>query len=42
MDGATLDAYQEMLRAIRFVLEAKLFCLKWGKKYGKLKSFGLW
>ena len=28
MDGATLASYKEMLRVIRFVLDAKLFCLK--------------
>ena len=28
MDGATLAAYKEMLRVIRFVLDTKLYCLK--------------
>jgi hypothetical protein len=28
MDGATLAAYKEILRIIRFALDAQLFCLK--------------
>jgi hypothetical protein len=28
IDGATLAAYKEMLRVIRFLLDTKLFCLK--------------
>jgi hypothetical protein len=28
IDGATLEAYKEMLRIIRFVLDTQLFCLK--------------
>jgi hypothetical protein len=28
MDGATMGSYLEMLRAVKFVLDTKTFCLK--------------
>jgi hypothetical protein len=32
MDGATLAAYKEMLRVIRFVFDTQLFCLEMDPK----------